>query len=171
MDRTIPPPKRARLSHLPGYQLQEMIRRGEISVPELVADSLTAIDERDGDLNAFSVICPERALAEAEAAQKQVQSTGALLPLLGLPLAVWVASGAFVLAVVIQYHTRLGRHILAIGGDEDVAELSGINPKRVRITAFGVAGFFFGIAGVLAAAQLGQSNAVIADGRLFADRL
>ena len=86
----------------------------------------------------------------------------------GLPLAVWVATAAFLLAIVIQYHTRLGRHILAIGGGEDVAELSGVNLKRVRIIAFGVAGFFFGIAGVLAAAQLGQSNAVIADGRLFA---
>ena len=51
---------------------------------------------------------------------------------------------------------------------EDVAELSGINLRRVRIMAFGLAGFFFGVAGVLAAAQLGQSNAVIADGRLFA---
>jgi ribose transport system permease protein len=92
----------------------------------------------------------------------------ALERFLGLPLAVWVAAAAFLLAIVIQYHTRLGRHILAIGGGEDVAELSGVNLKRVRITAFGVAGFFFGIAGVLAAAQLGQSNAVIADGRLFA---
>lgn len=87
---------------------------------------------------------------------------------LGFPLAVWVALGALLLAIVIQYHTRLGRHIVAIGGGEDVAELSGINPVRVRILAFGVAGFFFGIAGVLSAAQLGQSNAVIADGRLFA---
>ena len=92
----------------------------------------------------------------------------ALERFLGLPLAVWVATAAFLLAIVIQYHTRLGRHILAIGGGEDVAELSGVNLKRVRIIAFGVAGFFFGIAGVLAAAQLGQSNAVIADGRLFA---
>ncbi|WP_258160008.1 ABC transporter permease [Rhizobium sp. TH2] len=92
----------------------------------------------------------------------------ALSRFLGLPLAVWVALGAFLLAAVIQYHTRFGRHIMAIGGGEDVAELSGINLRRVRILAFGLAGFFFGIAGVLAAAQLGQSNAVIADGRLFA---
>ncbi|KQS83264.1 ABC transporter permease [Rhizobium sp. Leaf453] len=92
----------------------------------------------------------------------------ALERFLGFPFAVWVALAAFGLAVIIQYHTRLGRHILAIGGGEDVAELSGVNLKRVRITAFAVAGFFFGIAGVLAAAQLGQSNAVIADGRLFA---
>lgn len=87
---------------------------------------------------------------------------------LGFPLAVWVALAAFILAIVIQYHTRLGRHIVAIGGGEDVADLSGVSIPRVRILAFGVAGFFFGIAGVLAAAQLGQSNAVIADGRLFA---
>lgn len=92
----------------------------------------------------------------------------ALTRVLDLPLAVWVAAAAFILAVVIQSHTRLGRHIMAIGGGEDIAELSGIDPRRVRIAAFALAGFFFGIAGVLAAAQLGQSNATIADGRLFA---
>ncbi|TGS34737.1 ABC transporter permease subunit, partial [Mesorhizobium sp. M8A.F.Ca.ET.182.01.1.1] len=92
----------------------------------------------------------------------------ALYRFLGLPLAVWVAVGAFALAAIIQYHTRLGRHILAIGGDEDVTKLSGVNVTRVRIAAFALAGFFFGIAGVLAAAQLGQSHAVIGDGRLFA---
>ncbi|RUX52080.1 ABC transporter permease, partial [Mesorhizobium sp. M7A.F.Ca.US.014.04.1.1] len=68
----------------------------------------------------------------------------ALHRFLGLPVAVWVAFGAFLLAAVIQYHTKLGRHILAIGGDEDVAKLSGVNVVRVRITAFSFAGFFFG---------------------------
>lgn len=92
----------------------------------------------------------------------------ALMRVLGLPVAVWVALVAFLLACGVQYYTRLGRHIMAIGGGEDVAELSGINLRRVRIMAFSLAGFFFGIAGVLAAAQLGRSDAVIADGRLFA---
>jgi ribose transport system permease protein len=92
----------------------------------------------------------------------------ALTRFLDLPLAVWVAAGTFILAAGIQSHTRLGRHIMAVGGGEDIAELSGINLRRVRIAAFGLAGFFFGIAGVLAAAQLGQSNATIGDGRLFA---
>jgi ribose transport system permease protein len=92
----------------------------------------------------------------------------ALTRVLDLPLAVWIAFAAFLLAVVIQYFTRLGRHIVAIGGGEDVAELSGVNPRRVRIAAFTLAGFFYGVAGVLAAAQLGQSNPVIGDGRLFA---
>jgi len=92
----------------------------------------------------------------------------ALTRLFEVPLAVWIAAVVFLFACVIQYYTRLGRHILAIGGGEDVAELSGIDPVRVRIAAFTLAGFFYGIAGVLSAAQLGQSNAVIGDGRLFA---
>lgn len=86
----------------------------------------------------------------------------------GLPLAVWIALAAFGVAVVIQTQTRLGRHILAIGGGEDLAELSGVSPTRVRLLAFTLAGLFYGLAGVLAATQLGQSNAVIGDGRLFA---
>jgi ribose transport system permease protein len=86
----------------------------------------------------------------------------------GLPLAVWIALAAFGIALVVQTQTRLGRHILAIGGGEDLAELSGVSPARVRLLAFTMAGLFYGVAGVLAAAQLGQSNAVIGDGRLFA---
>ena len=86
----------------------------------------------------------------------------------GLPVAVWVALAAFAVAAVIQTQTRLGRHILALGGGEDLAEYSGISPARVRILAFTLAGLFYGVAGVLAATQLGQSNAVIGDGRLFA---
>ncbi|MCX5514381.1 ABC transporter permease [Kaistia algarum] len=92
----------------------------------------------------------------------------ALARFAGLPLGVWVALAAFALACTVQFYTRLGRHIVAVGGGEDLAELSGVNVRRVRILAFGLAGFFFGIAGVLSAAQLGRSDAVIADGRLFA---
>jgi ribose transport system permease protein len=92
----------------------------------------------------------------------------ALTRLLELPLAVWVALAAFALAYVIQRFTRLGRHIVAIGGGEDIAELSGVPIRATRIAAFVLAGFFYGVAGVLAAAQLGRSDAVIGDGRLFA---
>lgn len=88
MDRTTHAPTRFRLSGLPGFRLRDMISRGEISVPELVADSLAAIEELDRGIHAFTVTCPERALAEAEAAQKRFQSEGALPSLLGLPLAV-----------------------------------------------------------------------------------
>jgi ribose transport system permease protein len=91
----------------------------------------------------------------------------ALHRLAGLPLAVWVAAACCLVALTIERKTPFGRHVFAIGGGEEIAELSGIRVRRVRVIAFALAGVCYGIAGVLAAAQLGQANAVIADGRLF----
>lgn len=88
MDRTTSAPARIRLSALPAHRLRRMIGNGDISIPELVADSLAAIAECDGRLHAFAATCPERALAEAEAAQARLRAGGPLPPLLGLPLAV-----------------------------------------------------------------------------------
>lgn len=68
--------------------LRGMILSRRISVPELVADALAAIDRLDGGLHAFLSTCPDRAMAEARAAQARLDAGGAPLPLLGLPLAV-----------------------------------------------------------------------------------
>ncbi|WP_347309893.1 amidase [Defluviimonas sp. SAOS-178_SWC] len=88
MNRTMTVPAGIRLASLPAHRLREMIGKREISIPELVADSLAAIDSLDGALNAFTATCPERALAEAGAAQARLRAGGPLPPLLGLPLAV-----------------------------------------------------------------------------------
>ena len=86
---------------------------------------------------------------------------------LGFPWGVWVALAALGVAYVIQNHTRLGRYIYALGGGEELAALSGIPVARVRILAFTLAGVFYALGGVLAAAQLGLGNAQIGQGRLF----
>ncbi len=85
----------------------------------------------------------------------------------GLPLSVYVGGGMLALAWFIQDHTRIGRHIIALGGGEDLAAASGINVKRVRILAFTIAGTFFGVGAVLAGARLGASSALIGSGQLF----
>jgi len=91
----------------------------------------------------------------------------ALHRLARFPLAAWIALAVFLVALGVQNHTRFGRYLYAIGGGEEIAELSGVPIRRVRVIVYAVAGLFTGIGAVLAAAQLGQSNAVIADGRLF----
>jgi ribose transport system permease protein len=91
----------------------------------------------------------------------------ALTRLAGMPLSVWIALGALFVAWVIQNHTRFGRHVYAIGGGEDLAALSGVPIRRTKIIAFALAGSFYGLASVLATAQLGQANAEIGTGRLF----
>ncbi len=80
---------------------------------------------------------------------------------------VWVALAGLLLAWVVQHFTRTGRHVFAIGGGEDLAALSGIAVSRVRSPRSHWRGLFYALGGVLAAAQLGQGNAVIGEGRLF----
>jgi ribose transport system permease protein len=85
----------------------------------------------------------------------------------GFPWGVWLALGCLGVALVVQNYTRLGRHIYALGGGEELAALSGISPARVRIATFTLAGVFYAVGGILAAAQLGLGNAQIGNGRLF----
>lgn len=86
---------------------------------------------------------------------------------LGFPWGVWLALATLVVAWVIQERTRFGRYLYALGGGEELAALSGIPVRAVRIAAFTLAGTFYALGGVLAAAQLGLGNAQIGNGRLF----
>ena len=67
--------------------LAEMIRRREVSARELTELYLRRIERYDGDLNAYRVTFPERALAEAGQADGRA-GAGDTRPLLGVPLAI-----------------------------------------------------------------------------------
>jgi len=86
---------------------------------------------------------------------------------LGVPMAAWIALAAFLVALIIQQRTRIGRWIYAIGTDEVTARHAGIRVERTRILVFAIAGVFYGLGGALAAAQFGQGHALISQGRLF----
>jgi len=55
--------------------------------------------------------------------------------------------------------TRTGHHMYAVGGDVDVARMSGIRTKRVLITAHVLCGMCAGAAGLLLAARFGTGSA------------
>ena len=87
--------------------------------------------------------------------------------LFGIPMSVWIAAVALIIALFIQEQTRLGRWTYVLGGGEDVAKLSGIPIQRVRISLFAMAGAFFGLAGVILGSQLGLGQIQITSGYLF----
>lgn len=66
--------------------------------------------------------------------------------ILGLPLDVYLTIFIIILAAYILNKTYYGRHILAVGGNAEVARLSGINAKLVQISTYGICSFFFAIA-------------------------
>lgn len=72
------------------------------------------------------------------------------------------------LAFVLEHNTRFGRYVFAIGGAEDRAKLAGIAINRYKVMAFTLAGFFFGMAGMLNSARIGAGAAGSGNGMLFA---
>ncbi|HQV27283.1 MAG TPA: sugar ABC transporter permease [Thermoflexales bacterium] len=90
----------------------------------------------------------------------------------------WVLSGynglswtvVIVLIVLAIYHfittqTVLGRHIYAVGGNPEAAELSGINVKRIIYVVFGSMGMLSALSGILFTARL--QSATTTAGTLF----
>lgn len=80
----------------------------------------------------------------------------------------WTA--VVVLIVALLYHfimsqTVLGRHIYAVGGNPDAAELSGISVKRLIYIVFGSMGMLSALSGILFASRL--QSATTTAGNLF----
>jgi amidase len=65
----------------------DLVRRGDVSARELAELALARIGCLDPPLNAFAAVYPERALAEADAADRR-RRAGEDAPLLGVPMAV-----------------------------------------------------------------------------------
>ncbi len=80
----------------------------------------------------------------------------------------WTA--VIILLVVLFYHfittrTVLGRHIYAVGGNPEAAELSGISVKRITHVVFGSMGMLAALSGILYASRL--RSATTTAGTLF----
>lgn len=78
-------------------------------------------------------------------------STGLSVPI-GTALAVAVG------AHIVLQQTRFGRHLLALGQNEEATRLSGVNVVRIRWTVFCTAGVLSGIAAVLHTARLSAAD-------------
>ncbi len=66
-----------------------------------------------------------------------------------LPPGLWMLVVASILAALLLRYTRLGRHIFAIGSNEDTARLCGVPVERTKILVYMLAGLFGGLAGIM----------------------
>jgi len=80
--------------------------------------------------------------------------------LVSIPYPIIFLFAIFLVTAYIMKHTRFGRSIYAIGGNEEASEASGINVVRAKYIAFMINGVFVGIAGVLFMSRIniGQPN-------------
>lgn len=70
----------------------------------------------------------------------------------------------FVIAVLIVNRTQMGRHIYAVGGNQQAAKFSGINVSKVKFFVYTYTGIMAGIAGIVVASRLYSGQPTAGDG-------
>ena len=81
-----------------------------------------------------------------------------------LPLGVWILIVmALAMAFLLRY-TRLGRHIFAIGSNEQTARLCGVVVWRIKVIVFMLCGAFAGLAGLMQFSRLTVGDPTVAVG-------
>ena len=77
---------------------------------------------------------------------------------LGIPVPVWIMVMVFASAWYVLNHTRFGRYVYALGGNESATRLSGINVDRVKIGVYAVCGLLAALAGIIVTSRLSSAQ-------------
>lgn len=81
----------------------------------------------------------------------------------GLPLAFVILCVVSAIVHVLTRHTPFGRHLYAIGGNEEAAVVSGIPVQKTVVLAFTLLGGIVAIAGFMTTAYAGASTTTVGD--------
>ncbi|MGN6768331.1 MAG: ABC transporter permease [Rhizobiaceae bacterium] len=78
---------------------------------------------------------------------------------LGVPVPIVIIAGTAAIGAFLLYRTRYGRHVIAVGSNEDVARYSGIPVNRVRTVTYVIQGLCVAVAVLLYVPRLGSTSA------------
>jgi ribose transport system permease protein len=84
--------------------------------------------------------------------------------LLGVPIPVLIATVIAILAHLALQYTPFGQQVIAIGGNEEAARLSGINVHRRLISVYMISGLLAGVAALILTGRLGAAEPISGTG-------
>lgn len=77
---------------------------------------------------------------------------------LGFSAPFLVALGVVAAGQIMLRHTVFGRYMMAIGANEEVVRLSGVNPRPIKVAVFVLCGLHAGLAAVIQCSRLGSAD-------------
>ena len=77
---------------------------------------------------------------------------------LSVPTPVWVFAGVALLGAAVLHRTAYGRHVQAIGSNEQVARYAAVKVDTVKLCTYAVLGAMVGVATLLYVPRLGSSS-------------
>ncbi len=81
-----------------------------------------------------------------------------------VPIPVMITLIIFILCIGVLKLTKFGCHVLAVGGNREVARLSGINVDGIRIAVYAISGTTAAISGILLAARTAAAVPIAGEG-------
>lgn len=75
-----------------------------------------------------------------------------------IPVPVWIMLVLVIISHIVLKYTKFGRIFYMTGSNEEAATLSGINVKKVKMSAYIISGVMASIAGMLFAARVGSGQ-------------
>ncbi|MBQ0214082.1 ribose ABC transporter permease [Proteus vulgaris] len=82
----------------------------------------------------------------------------------GVPTPIWLMMIVFLSAWYLLHHTRLGRYIYALGGNESATRLSGISVDKIKIIVYALCGLLAALASVIEVARLSSAQPMAGNG-------
>ena len=76
----------------------------------------------------------------------------------GIPVPIIILLVVAFAAHILLNNTRFGRHIYALGGNEQAARISGINIGRVKMGVYTLAGLLAGLSGLVLSSRIGSGQ-------------
>ena len=81
-----------------------------------------------------------------------------------IPIPVVFLLVVVIVASIILNLTRFGRHVYAVGGNQEAARAAGINVNFVKLGVYTISGLLCGLAGLVFTARLGAAQAISGTG-------
>lgn len=82
----------------------------------------------------------------------------------GIPTPIWLMMIVFLSAWYLLHHTRLGRYIYALGGNESATRLSGISVDKIKIIVYALCGLLAALASIIEVARLSSAQPMAGNG-------
>lgn len=82
-----------------------------------------------------------------------------------LPVPILLMIVAYAVGWLVLNYTRFGRHVFAVGDNDEAARLMGLNINRVTMAVYTISGLLAGLAGVILASRLNTGSPVEGVGR------
>ncbi|ADD67022.1 inner-membrane translocator [Denitrovibrio acetiphilus DSM 12809] len=76
----------------------------------------------------------------------------------GIPVPVFLMIAVFGISYYVLKHTRFGRYVYAIGGNEEASRLSGVRVSRVKIAVYAISGLTSAVAGIILTSRLSSAQ-------------